>query len=79
MSKNKRPTNQATYYAYLLRLRRVDNAGRPTWRISLEKPGNKTPIYFESLTAMCAYLAAKLSLEEEKGSKMNHEGDNQVV
>lgn len=29
------------YFAYLLRLRRVDNAGHPKWAITLQEPGTE--------------------------------------
>lgn len=56
-----------TYQAYLLRLRRADNAGCPVWRISLERPGQAGQLQFESLSALCAYLATQMQLAEEKG------------
>ena len=31
-------SNDLNYHAYLLRLRRVENAGQPVWRFSLEQP-----------------------------------------
>lgn len=61
------------YYAYLLRLRWVDNAGRSVWRISLEVPGSQDLLRFDSLAALCAYLADQLGLDEE-----NQSGDQGV-
>ena len=58
---------QSTYQAYLLRLRRVDNAGQPVWRISLEVPGSQTQRYFDDLTALCHYLATQMNPVEEGG------------
>ena len=55
-----------TYRSYLLRLWWADNAGQPVWRVSLETPGSHTQLHFESLTALCAYLAQQLSLAERK-------------
>jgi hypothetical protein len=49
-----------TYRSYLLRLWRADHAGQPVCRASLEAPGNQTQIYFESLAALCAYLATQV-------------------
>jgi hypothetical protein len=52
------------YRSYLIRFWRVDNAGHPrpggTWRVGLQEPGSETQLYFESLAALCAYLAAQL-------------------
>ena len=56
-----------TYHAFLLRLRWADNAGRPVWRISLERPGQSGQMQFESLSALCTYLAAQMQTTEEKG------------
>jgi hypothetical protein len=65
VSNEKQPNQQPTYYSYLLRLRWVDNANRPAWRISLEEPGNQAKIQFDSLRAMCTYLANQLGLDQE--------------
>ena len=62
---------QSTYLSYLLRLRRADNMGQPTWRISLEVPGSETQTYFDNLEAVCAYLAARMQPMEEKGGPMD--------
>jgi hypothetical protein len=56
--------DRPVYYAYLLRLRWVENAGRPVWRISLEAPGSQDPVRFDSLAAMCAYLAEQLGPDQ---------------
>lgn len=63
---------QSSYLSYLLRLRRVDNAGQPIWRASLETPGSKTQIYFDNLEAVCAYLAKQMQTLDEKGEKNEH-------
>jgi hypothetical protein len=52
-----------TYHSYLLRLWRRDNAGQP---VSLEVPGSRTQLHFESLAALCVYLAQQLSADEKK-------------
>ena len=62
------PKKRLTYYSYLLRLRWVENAGRPTWRISLEEPGSQTQIQFVSLAAVCAYLTEQIGLGETRGN-----------
>lgn len=56
-----------TYQAFLLRLRRADNAGRPVWRISLERPGQAGLLHFDSLSALCTYLRTQIQLAGEKG------------
>lgn len=33
-----------TYRSYLLRLRLVDNAGQPVWRVSLQEPGSEREV-----------------------------------
>jgi hypothetical protein len=58
---------QSSYLSYLLRLRRVDNAGRPVWRASLETPGSATQIYFDNLETLWAYLAKQMQTLDEKG------------
>jgi hypothetical protein len=55
---------QPTYRSYLLRLWRADNAGQPVCRASLEEPGGHPQLNFESLAALCAYLAAQMGDEE---------------
>lgn len=55
-----------TYHSYLLRLWWADNAGQPVWRVSLEIPGSHTQLHFESLGALCLYLAQQLSPAEKK-------------
>ena len=55
-----------TYRSYLLRLWRADNAGQPVWRVSLEVPGNRAQLHFESLAALCVYLTQQLSPDEKK-------------
>lgn len=55
-----------TYRSYLLRLRWVDNAGQPAWRISLQETGNEGEIQFVSLVEMCAYLTGEIEVGEHK-------------
>lgn len=57
---------QESYQSFLLRLRQADNAGCPVWRISLERPGQQGQVQFESLSALCAYLASQMQLLEGK-------------
>jgi hypothetical protein len=51
-----------TYRSYLLRLRWVDNAGQPVWRVSLQEPGSEREVLFGSLRELCAYLAREIGL-----------------
>ena len=62
-------TTQPNYLSYLIRLRRVDNAGRPVWRASLEVPGSETQIYFDNLEALCTYLVRQIQSLDEKEEK----------
>lgn len=67
---------QPTYRSYLLRLWRADNAGQPVCRASLEEPGGHPQLNFESLTALCAYLAAQMGGDESRRASdaANQEG-----
>lgn len=62
------PTGKAqpTYRSYLLRLWRADNAGQPVCRASLEEPGSRPQLHFESLAGLCAYLAAQMGGDESR-------------
>jgi hypothetical protein len=51
---------RSTYQSYLVRFWRMDNAGKPVWRASLQEPGSATQLYFASLADLCLYLAAQL-------------------
>ncbi|HRW03677.1 MAG TPA: hypothetical protein P5121_01200 [Caldilineaceae bacterium] len=44
------------YFAYLLRLRRVDNAGDAAWVITLQEPGTDREIRFADLIALITFL-----------------------
>jgi hypothetical protein len=44
------------YFAYLLRLRRVDNAGHPQWVITLHEPGRDREHHFADLIALINFL-----------------------
>jgi len=70
---------QSGYLSYLLRLRRASNMGRPIWRISLEVPGSETQTYFDNLGTLCAYLAAQVQLEDEKGGSMDETQERMSV
>jgi hypothetical protein len=51
------PKDYPPYQSYLLRLRRMDNAGQPVWRFSLESPGG-APQPFATLDDVMAFLRA---------------------
>jgi hypothetical protein len=63
---------QPTYRSYLLRLWRTDNAGQPVCRASLELPGSHRQIYFDSLSALCGYLATQVGLTNFKKPAGDH-------
>ena len=44
------------YFAYLLRLRRVDNADHPQWLITLQEPGSDREYRFADLIALINFL-----------------------
>jgi hypothetical protein len=46
------------YASYLLRLRRSDQDGRPTWRASLESTRDGKRLDFGSVEELIAFLAA---------------------
>jgi len=58
-----KPTD-LNYHAYLLRLRRVDNAGRPVWRFSLEQPGRGERHSFDRLIEVFDYLQQQMQIDE---------------
>ena len=55
----------AFYHAFLLRLRRVNNAGRPVWRFSVEAPGGPENRHFQNLDELCAFLQECIREAEE--------------
>jgi hypothetical protein len=56
--------NDLNYHAYLLRLRRVENAGQPVWRFSLERPGRVERHHFDQLIEVVAYLQQQMRRDE---------------
>jgi hypothetical protein len=56
--------NDLNYHAYLLRLRRVENAGQPVWRFSLERPGRGERQQFVRLGDVFEYLQQQMALDE---------------
>ena len=55
--------NDANYHAYLLRLRRVDNAGQPVWRFSLERPGQGERHNFDQLIDVLNFLQQQMQID----------------
>ncbi len=66
MDPMKENQSRSTYLSYLLRLWRVNNAGQPVCRASLEAPGSQTQIHFESLAALCDYLATEIGIIQDE-------------
>ena len=53
------------YAAYLLRLRRSDQAGQPIWRASLESTRNTRRLDFANLEALIAFLRDRFGQAEQ--------------
>ena len=53
------------YQSFLLRLRRVDNAGRPVWRFTVECTGSPEDHHFQNLDGLCAFLLECIREAEE--------------
>ena len=56
--------NDLNYHAYLLRLRRVENAGQPVWRFSLEQPGRGERQQFDRLSDVFDHLRQQMRHDE---------------
>ncbi len=56
--------NDLNYHAYLLRLRRVENAGQPVWRFSLEQPGRGDRQQFDRLAEVFEFLQQQIQRDE---------------
>jgi hypothetical protein len=67
------PKRKTDYQSYLLRLRRVDNAGQPVWRFSLESPGSHERRVFGSLEELFAFLETQI-MDVGRG----HEGSQRI-
>ena len=57
---------ETDYAAYLLRLRRSDQAGHPTWRASLESTRDARRLDFANLDALIVFLRGRFGQVEEK-------------
>ena len=44
------------YISYLLRLWRIEDRGKPSWRASLEDPGSGDRLGFAGIDDLCAFL-----------------------
>jgi hypothetical protein len=55
-------SDNAHYYAYLLRLRYMDNGGRPCWVYSLESPNGVEHYEFQTMQALAGFLARQTLL-----------------
>ena len=45
------------YYSFLIRLRRVNDAGQVQWRVTLVEPGSAAEVRFADVAALCRFLA----------------------
>ncbi|MEZ4619997.1 MAG: hypothetical protein R2867_31460 [Caldilineaceae bacterium] len=54
------------YFAYLLRLRRVDNAGHMEWVITLHEPGSDHEYRFADLIDLIYFLHATIRAPKEE-------------
>jgi hypothetical protein len=59
----------AGYLAYLLRLRYVDNARDPVWRLSLESPNRMLHVTFRGLDELVSFLQTQMGQIERPPSK----------
>jgi hypothetical protein len=64
MTKPTMTPNDLNYHAYLLRLRRVENAGQPVWRFSLEQPGCGERQPFDRLGDVFEYVQQQIEIDE---------------
>jgi hypothetical protein len=62
-------TEQRGYLAYLLRLWRVNDDGKPVWRASLENPHTGERHGFANLELLCAFLEQK-TVELAQGEEL---------
>ena len=56
----------AGYLAYLLRLRYINNASDPVWRLSLESPDRALQVSFRSLDEVMRFLLIQMGQLERK-------------
>ena len=69
------PEDNSHYTCYLLRLRRMDNAGQPVWRFTLESPGGGSPQVFSSLDELLAFLQTLTAGADRPGAQPITTGD----
>jgi hypothetical protein len=59
----------ASYLSYLLRLRYVDNARDPVWRLSLDSPDGVLHVTFRGLDELVGFLKARMGQIERPPSE----------
>lgn len=64
-----------SYLSFLLRLRRVDNGGRPLWHLSLEAPGAARAHHFASVADLLDFLRSEMQLAESADAEANRGTD----
>jgi hypothetical protein len=76
------PSSESVYYAYLLRLRHLDNGGHPLWVYSLESPDGNERHEFRTLPALMSFLdrqtlpcggVCRWQRATKDGSQSNHD------
>ena len=66
---------QTSYLAYLLRLWRVKEEGKTTWRASLQSPQTRERRGFASLDALFDFLQqqTETALDSERSERLGHD------
>ena len=66
---------QTSYMAYLLRLWRVKEEGKTTWRASLQSPQTRERRGFASLDALFDFLRQRTetALDSEESEQLGHD------
>ena len=66
---------QTSYMAYLLRLWRVKEEGKTTWRASLQSPQTRERRGFASLDALFDFLQqqTETALDSERSERLGHD------
>ena len=66
---------QTSYVAYLLRLWRVKEEGKTTWRASLQSPQTRERRGFASLDALFDFLQqqTETALDSERSERLGHD------
>ena len=69
-------TERPGYLAYMLRLWRVNDDGKPVWRASLESPHTGERVGFGSLEALFAFLEEKTRELAQREESAKDVGEN---